>query len=100
MTYHAKVIDGGKIVLPAALRREMGLNTGDIVVIERDKGGDHVLKSYRQVVREVQARVKARMTRRDSVDDFLGDRCEEALREEENWERLAREGREAGSLSA
>lgn len=39
MTYHAKVIAGGKIVIPAELRREFGIKDGDSVVIERlDEG--------------------------------------------------------------
>jgi len=39
MPYHAKVIAGGKIVIPAVLRRELGINDGDSVVIEREPGG-------------------------------------------------------------
>ena len=39
MTYHAKVIAGGKIVIPADLRRELGINDGDTVVIERTDDG-------------------------------------------------------------
>lgn len=39
MPYHAKVIAGGKIVIPAVLRRELGINDGDSVVIERERGG-------------------------------------------------------------
>lgn len=39
MTYHAKVIAGGKIVIPAELRRELGIKDGDSVVIDRlDEG--------------------------------------------------------------
>lgn len=41
MTYHAKVIAGGKIVIPAALRRELGIMDGDSVVLERD--GEHLV---------------------------------------------------------
>lgn len=53
MTYHAKVIAGGKIVIPAELRRELGIKDGNSVVIERDDRGQLVLKSYAQVVKEV-----------------------------------------------
>ncbi|NJR79776.1 AbrB/MazE/SpoVT family DNA-binding domain-containing protein [Sphingomonas corticis] len=38
MTYHAKVIAGGKIVIPADLRRELGIKDGDSVVLEREEG--------------------------------------------------------------
>ncbi|MBW6527931.1 AbrB/MazE/SpoVT family DNA-binding domain-containing protein [Sphingomonas sp. RHCKR7] len=36
MTYHAKVIAGGKIVIPADLRREFGIKDGDSVALESD----------------------------------------------------------------
>ncbi|TCP34042.1 AbrB/MazE/SpoVT family DNA-binding domain-containing protein [Sphingomonas sp. BK235] len=36
MTYHAKVIAGGKIVIPADLRREFGIKDGDTVALESD----------------------------------------------------------------
>ncbi|MDQ2892570.1 MAG: AbrB/MazE/SpoVT family DNA-binding domain-containing protein [Pseudomonadota bacterium] len=39
MTYHAKVIAGGKIVIPADLRRELGIKDGDSVVIEGGANG-------------------------------------------------------------
>ena len=39
MTYHAKVIAGGKIVIPADLRRELGIKDGDSVVMELGLGG-------------------------------------------------------------
>ena len=39
MTYHAKVIAGGKIVIPADLRRKLGLKDGDSVVLEHEDGG-------------------------------------------------------------
>lgn len=36
MTYHAKVIAGGTIVIPADLRREFGIKDGDTVALESD----------------------------------------------------------------
>jgi AbrB family looped-hinge helix DNA binding protein len=38
MTYHAKMIAGGKIVIPAELRREFGIKDGDSVVLESREG--------------------------------------------------------------
>lgn len=89
MTYSAKVIAGGKIVIPAELRRELGLNTGDTVVIEREDG-KLVLKSYLQVVREVQAAVRERAIPYEGsiVDELIAERRQEAAREEAedlNW---------------
>lgn len=53
MTYSAKLIKGGKIVIPADLRRELGFADGDRLVFERE-GETLVIKSFRQVVHEVQ----------------------------------------------
>ncbi len=39
MTYHAKVIAGGKVVIPADIRRELGIKDGDSLVIDRDAKG-------------------------------------------------------------
>jgi len=80
MTYHAKVVAGGKIVIPAALRRELGFADGDIVVVERE-GESVVLKSRKQVLREIQAGFRAAIKEPFTVDDFIADRRAEAARE-------------------
>jgi AbrB family transcriptional regulator, stage V sporulation protein T len=79
MTYHAKVIAGGKIVIPADLRRELGIATGDSLVIERGEGG-LVLKSFRETVRAAQEEYRA-MVRPFTVDEFIAERRAEAERE-------------------
>ncbi len=85
MTYHAKVIAGGKIVIPAELRRELGISDGDTLVIERDGDGTLTVKTYTQVVREVQQTFKAMVGAYEGsmVDDLIADRRREAAREEE-----------------
>ena len=80
MSYHAKLIKGGKIVIPAELRREFGFEEGDSLVFEKD-GGQLVLKSYRQVVREVQATVKAALKKPFTMDEYLAEKWAEADRE-------------------
>ena len=80
MTYNARIITGGKIVIPAALRREMGLSDGDVVAIERD-GDQIVLKSRKHVLREIQAQFKTLVKRPFTVDDFIAERRAEAARE-------------------
>ena len=80
MTYNARIIAGGKVVIPAAIRRELGLNDGDTVAIERD--GDHVvLKSRKHVLREIQATFRALVKQPFTVDEFMADRQAEAERE-------------------
>lgn len=85
MTYQAKVIAGGKIVIPAELRRELGISDGDSLVLERDPRGGIVLKTFAQVVREVQDEVRAASppgSGHSIVDELLADRRAEAEREE------------------
>jgi AbrB family transcriptional regulator (stage V sporulation protein T) len=82
MSYHAKLIKGGKIVIPAELRREFGFNEGDTLVFERE-GNSLVIKTYEQVVREVQSEFKAMLgdPRRSMVDELIAERRAEAARE-------------------
>ena len=82
MSYHAKLIKGGKIVIPVELRREFGLKDGDTLVFERE-GNSLVIKTYEQVVREVQATFKAMKPdpNRSMVDELIAERRAEAARE-------------------
>lgn len=81
-SYSAKLIKGGKIVIPAELRREFGFNEGDTLVLERE-GDGLIIKSYAQVVREVQATFKAMLNdrSRSMVDELIAERRAEAARE-------------------
>ena len=74
MTYQAKVIAGGKIVIPAELRREFGIKDGDSLVLERGSRGGIVIKTYAQVVKESQASFRAMVGDDYSVDQFLAER--------------------------
>lgn len=90
MTYHAKVITGGKIVIPAELRREFGIKDGDSLVIERDEQGRMILKTYLQVVKEVQAEFRAMLPpdyKGSLVDELIADRRAEAAREDAEMEK-------------
>lgn len=80
MSYHAKLIKGGKIVIPAALRREFGFKDGDTLVLERE-GNALVIKTYAEVVREVQAQARELITKPFTVDDYLAEKYAEAERE-------------------
>lgn len=83
MSYHAKLIKGGKIVIPAELRRELGFKDGDRLIIERE-GNCAVIKTYEQVVREVQAEAKHLIGRYKGsiVDELIAERRAEAARED------------------
>lgn len=85
MTYHAKVIAGGKVVIPADIRRELGIKDGDSLVIDRDARGAVVLRTREQIVQDV--RQSFRSMREDIaphgsvVAELLEDRATEARRE-------------------
>jgi len=90
MTYNVKVIAGGKIVIPAELRREFGIKDGDSLKIERDAAGNMVLKTYEQVVREVQQAFREMIGPYEGsmVDDFIAEKRAEAAQEDaeiEDW---------------
>ncbi|MDX3900517.1 MAG: AbrB/MazE/SpoVT family DNA-binding domain-containing protein [Sphingobium sp.] len=87
MSYSAKLIAGGKIVLPAELRRELGFNEGDRLVIERE-GDSLVIKSYAQVIREVQAEFRKLVPPGgpSMVDELIAERRAEAAREQEEMD--------------
>ena len=74
MTYHAKVIAGGKIVIPAELRRELGISDGDSLVIERASDGGFTIKTYAQVIREGQRAFRAMVGDDYTVDQFIAER--------------------------
>ena len=89
MTYHAKVVSG-QIVLPAELRRDAGIEDGDSLVIEVNPQGGLTMKTYAQVVREVQSefRSMAKPADRNLVDELLAERRADAVRENteiEDW---------------
>ena len=83
MSYHAKLIKGGKIVIPAELRRVLGFKDGDQLVIERN-GNALTIKTYAQMVREVQAELKRLIGPYEGslVDELIADRREEAAAED------------------
>ena len=77
MSYHAKLIKGGKVVIPAELRRQFGFNEGDSVVFEKD-GDRLVLKSRASMLRDIRAKVRAGLTKPVSVDSYLREKWAEA----------------------
>ena len=85
MTYRAKVITGGKVVIPAELRRELGIKDGDSLLFERGENGSLELKTYGQVVKEVQSAFRAMRPAGHSgsvVDELIAERREAAAKED------------------
>lgn len=76
-----KIVDGGKLVIPATMRRELGISTGDTVLIDVDDGELRVRSVSRAIER---ARVILRKYVPEGVsvaDELIADRRREAERE-------------------
>ena len=80
MTYHAKIIAGGKISLPAELRRALDLKDGDTIAIDHD-GVSFTGMSYAAKIREIQAQFAPYKTPGVlESDELIAERRAEAAR--------------------
>ena len=92
MLDRVKLGEGGRLVIPAAMREALGVKPGDELALEVEDG-ELKIKSYLAVIREIQARVQKLVPPGvDIVEDFLAERREEQRRSDERFERLHREG--------
>ena len=73
MTYHAKVISGGKIVIPSELRREFGIKDGDSLVVERNDSGGLSIRTFDRVIRDSQRKAREMFGADYTVDQFLAE---------------------------
>ena len=81
-TFHSRLTNDGRVVIPAPLRRRLGLKPGDQVVIDAEEDGLR-LRSYAQVLSDVQGYFcKLAKPGESAVDELLADRRAEAVREE------------------
>ena len=79
---HAKLGEDGRLIIPAPLRRELGLHAGDTIVIESD-GDSLLLRSYERVLKEVQASFAPyRVPGGSAADELLAERRVEAAADE------------------
>jgi AbrB family looped-hinge helix DNA binding protein len=89
MTYHAKVIAGGKIVIPAKLRRALGVKEGDTLVVE-EQDGALVIRTRWDALRRLQEEMRKLVPADvDMVEELIADRRREAAMEEEESRRYA-----------
>lgn len=82
LTAHAKVIDGGRLVLPAEIRRAMKLEKGDSVVLELD-GDELRVRTMEAVVRHIQEKLRPYRTGKSIVDELIEERRRESKMEDE-----------------
>ena len=81
ISQRVKVVEGGKLVIPAAFRREMGISPGDTVIVELDHGELRV-RSLPAAIRRVQERLRELNPEGHRLSEgLIADRREEAARE-------------------
>ncbi len=81
MTETVVLGDSGRIVLPAAIRKEFGLEPGERLTVISGDGEIRIL-NRRMALRSIRAGiVKNRGSLKGILDDFLAERHEEAARE-------------------
>ncbi|MEW6131495.1 MAG: AbrB/MazE/SpoVT family DNA-binding domain-containing protein [Acidobacteriota bacterium] len=77
----AKLTEGGRLVIPSGIRKEMNLAIGDEVVMIR-RGNELVILSRKEAVRKAQALVRKKVKPgRSLVNELLSERKEESARE-------------------
>jgi AbrB family looped-hinge helix DNA binding protein len=77
-----KIIEGGKLVIPAAMRRAMGIARGDTVVVELLSNGDLRVRPLASAIREAQEVVrKSVRPDRSLADELMRERKRDAVRE-------------------
>lgn len=74
--------DRGRLVLPAQLRREAGLRQGDELLVVHEDGVVRLV-SRRRLAGAGRGMFAAAAEGRDLISELLGERREEALREDE-----------------
>jgi AbrB family looped-hinge helix DNA binding protein len=75
--------ESGRIVLPAAIRSQFGLKTGDRLTVIAKENGIEIM-SQKMALEQVRASIiKKRGSLKGILDEFLAERREEARRENE-----------------
>lgn len=73
-----RIIEGGKLVIPAAMRRELGIATGDTVVVDVTEGELRV-RSLPAAIARAQAILRRHVPEGVSLaDELVADRRREA----------------------
>lgn len=81
MTETVVIGESGRIVLPAAIRNQFGLKTGDRLTVIASESGIEIM-SQKMALEQVRAAIiKKRGSLKGILDEFLAERREEARRE-------------------
>jgi AbrB family looped-hinge helix DNA binding protein len=77
-----KIIEGGKLVIPASMRRAMGISRGDTVVVELLPEGELRVRPLRSAIREAQEIVRKSVRgNRSLAEELMRERKQDAARE-------------------
>jgi len=69
-----KIVDGGKLVIPAMMRRELGISTGDTVLVDIDHGELRV-RSVPKALERARAIIRQRIPEGvDLAGELIADR--------------------------
>ena len=78
ITEITKLVNGNRIVIPAAIRRSLGLRVGDAVTLVLQDNGELRLLTQTEAVRQAQALVRQHIAKdRSLVDELLTERRDE-----------------------
>lgn len=83
MTETVTMGESGRIVLPAAIRKEFGIKPGERLTVIADQGEIRIF-SRKMILESVRARIlEKRGTLKGILDEFIEERHEQARREAE-----------------
>jgi AbrB family looped-hinge helix DNA binding protein len=80
--YAIELGDRGRLVLPAEVRRRLGLEEGDRLILTVEADGDLRLVSLRDQVRRLRGLLRDVAPDRDLASELIAERREEGKREE------------------
>lgn len=76
-----RIVEGGKLVIPAAMRRELGIGAGDTVLVDIDHGELRV-RSINKALENARAILRRHVPEGVSLsEELIADRRAEAERE-------------------
>ncbi|MBB4000269.1 AbrB/MazE/SpoVT family DNA-binding domain-containing protein [Aureimonas pseudogalii] len=76
-----KIVEGGRVILPAAFRKSMGLQKGDTVLMELH-GEEIRIRPARSALRRLQEKLRDYAPELGSVaDELIAERRQEATKE-------------------
>ena len=79
-----KLTNGNRVVIPAAIRKSLGLRIGDAVTLVLQDNGEVRLLTQTEAVRQAQALVRQYVDKdRSLVDELLAERREEIASRQE-----------------